>query len=68
MSRSFKKILRGIYPGFMPAKKIKPRAGFPGAALRGVGDGRGLVARDAVLIESSLPYPDRIVQFHTKLF
>jgi hypothetical protein len=33
--------------------KIKgPELGCLGAALRGVGDGRGLIARDAVCIDS----------------
>jgi hypothetical protein len=39
-----------------------PELGISGPALRGVGGGRGLAARDAVCVESIVAISDLIVQ------
>jgi hypothetical protein len=47
------------------APKVKgPELGISGPALRGVGNGRGLVARDAVCVKLNVPVSDSFVQYY----
>jgi hypothetical protein len=48
--------------GQLRAKYKGPELGISGPALRGVGDGRGLVARDAVCIGFNILVSDPLVQ------